>query len=93
MIQADKQPATFPKLFEQYGARMTIEEGGKVLRLCDYDAKLMIREKVLVPLGKPARNAVKWFSTYTVAELSENTDWLSRMTKVCQQRGINRNKD
>jgi hypothetical protein len=49
------------------------------------DIQLLMRAKLLKPLGNPARNGVKYFSTCQVLELSRDTDWLHKATASLQK--------
>ena len=81
---SDTQPAAFLALFAKYGARMTLEDIGAVLRINKNDAAHLVAKRLLIPLGNPKRNSVKWFCTYTIAELIQQEDWLGKVVRACQ---------
>jgi hypothetical protein len=53
-----------------------------LLGVQDHDVSVLIGAKLLVPLGKPAFNAPKYFAAVDVMERAANPKWLSTATKV-----------
>jgi|SRR5437667_9010084 len=62
--------------------RLNTSETAVVLGFQEHDIAALIAAKLIVPLGKPARNAPKYFAAAEVAERAGNPDWLSAATKV-----------
>jgi hypothetical protein len=53
-----------------------------LLGVQDHDVPVLVGAKLLVPLGKPAANAPKYFAAVEVAERASNPEWLTQATKV-----------
>src|SRR5438874_4138545 len=63
-------------------ARLNSTEVAVLLGVQDHDVPILICAKLLVPLGKPAANAPKYFAAVEVLERALNPDWLTQATKV-----------
>jgi hypothetical protein len=63
-------------------ARLDARQTAELLGFQEHDIATLIREHLLVPLGKPAANAIKYFSTVEISALAEDRQWLSRATMV-----------
>jgi hypothetical protein len=48
----------------------------------EHDIAPLISAKLLVPLGKPAPNAPKYFAAVEIAERASSPEWLSSATRV-----------
>lgn len=66
-------------------ARISVEQTAELLGFQDHDIPVLIRKRLLNPLGKPAPNAPKWFSSLNILKLVENEEWLSKATKVISE--------
>jgi hypothetical protein len=44
----------------------------------------LVSARLLKPLGKPAQNCVKWYSTEYVVALSRDGGWLDKATATVQ---------
>ncbi len=62
--------------------RIDAKEAAKILGFQKHDIPVLIREKHLKPLGNPAPNSPKWFSSVEILELAVNKDWLNQATKT-----------
>ena len=65
-------------------ARLTPEQVASILGFKTHDIPILIRAKLLSPLGKPAQAAVKHFAKVTILELVGNVRWLTRAEKAIQ---------
>jgi hypothetical protein len=63
-------------------ARLNSTEVAVLLGVQDHDVSVLIGAKLLVPLGKPAANAPKYFAAVEVSERAANPEWLSNATKI-----------
>lgn len=63
-------------------ARLNSTEAAVLLGVQDHDMSVLTGAKLLVPLGKPAANAPKYFAAVEVVERASNPEWLSIATKV-----------
>ena len=63
-------------------ARLNSTESAVVLGIQEHDVPILIGEKLLVPLGKPAPNSPKYFAAVQILALAENVEWLAKATKT-----------
>ena len=61
-------------------ARLNSQETAWFLGFSAHDIPILVLAGFLKPLGHPTPNAVKYFSSATLARLREDTQWLSRAT-------------
>ncbi len=61
-------------------SRLTAEQAGWVLGFQKHEVSILISAGLLKPLGHPAANAPKYFSTLDLNRLKEDVKWLSRAT-------------
>jgi hypothetical protein len=62
--------------------RLNTSETALLLGVQEHDIAPLVAAKLLVPLGKPAQNAPKYFAAVEIAERVSNADWLSQATKA-----------
>jgi hypothetical protein len=62
-------------------ARIDVATTAKLLNFADHDIPILVRNRKLTPLGDPAANAPKWFSTLEILRLTIDPDWLSKATR------------
>jgi hypothetical protein len=74
-------PLSVPRL----PARLDVDQTARLLGFAAHDIPLLVRAKLLQPLGKPAPNAPKYFSSVAIEELHSNQNWLSAATKAVSQ--------
>lgn len=72
----------FLRLLGQLPARLTVEEVAAVLNCQPHDIPTVVAGKLLKPLGKPAANSVKYFSTVDVLEKMKDHNWLDRLSAL-----------
>jgi|SRR5581483_11273851 len=63
-------------------ARLNSTEVAVLLGVQSHDVPILVGAKLLIPLGKPAPNAPKYFAAVEVAERAGNPEWLTQATKV-----------
>jgi hypothetical protein len=63
-----------------------------ILGFHDDDMAILVREKLLSPLGNPLNNSVKCFSSVDVAALRGNVELLSMATEAIYQRNRGKTK-
>jgi hypothetical protein len=66
-------------------ARLTVEQAAWVLGCQPHDVPILIASRLLKPLGNPAANGVKYFSTLEITELAKDRSWLVRVTHAINQ--------
>src|SRR5438477_3440500 len=52
-------------------ARLDVDQVAALLGFAQHDMQILMREKLLQPLGKPAANAPKWFAACTIEQLRD----------------------
>lgn len=62
--------------------RLTAEETAMVLRFSATDISILIGAGLLKPLGRPAKNSVKYFAAVEIARLARDVEFLSKCTKA-----------
>src|SRR5438094_10608517 len=63
-------------------ARLNTTEPSILLGFQEHDIALLIAAKLLLPLGRPAANAPKYFAAVEVVEHAADPRWLAEPTKV-----------
>jgi len=63
-------------------ARLDMEQIADLLGFQKHDIPVLVKAKLLAPLGNPAPNAPKWFASAIILELSKDEKWLSRATRL-----------
>jgi hypothetical protein len=59
-------------------ARLDVACAARVLGFAEHDIPILIRERLLSPLGKPAANAPKFFARVVIEQLACDVDWLNK---------------
>jgi hypothetical protein len=72
--------------------RLNISETALLLGFHEHDIAPLVAAKLLVPLGKPAPNGPKYFSSVDIRAKAENHDWLSQATKAIAKHWLRRNR-
>lgn len=71
--------------------RLNATEAAVLLGFKEHDIAPLIAAKLLVPLGKPAPNAPKYFASVDIVARTENASWLSEATKILAKRWFTKN--
>ena len=62
--------------------RLNVSETALLLGFQEHDIAPLVSAKLLVPLGKPAPNAPKYFAAVEIVERASNSEWLSSATRA-----------
>ena len=74
--------------------RLNQEQVAALTGFQPHDVPLIVKGKLLSPLGEPRRNAVKYYSAATVERVCRDERWLDRATKaILRGRGTAAEKD
>jgi hypothetical protein len=76
----------FLALLGHLPARLTAEQAAWVLNCQAHDIPILVSTRLLKPLGSPQANAVKFFATSDVLELSKDRAWLVKVTNAVSRR-------
>src|SRR5580698_2258582 len=71
--------------------RLNTAETAVLLGFQDHDIAPLVAAKLLVPLGRPAANAPKYFATVEILSCAENREWLSNATKALAKHWATKN--
>jgi hypothetical protein len=73
-------------------ARLNTSEVSVLLGFQEHDIAVLVGEKLLVPLGKPAANSPKYFAATEVVSYCEDSSWLSQATKAIARHWETKNR-
>lgn len=66
-------------------ARLTAEQTAMVLGFQPHDMAILVKARLLKPLGKPARNGVKMFGAESILKLARDSLWLDKATETVRR--------
>jgi len=81
----------FLMVLGQPPSRLTAEQTAWALNCQTHDLPVLVSARLLKPLGNPAPNSIKFFSTADVLELGKDRNWLMRITNIVNQHWHNKN--
>jgi hypothetical protein len=93
---ANRAASSVPEKFallncQRLPARLNTSETALLLGFQEHDIAPLIAAKLLVPLGKPAPNAPKYFAAVEIVERAANSEWLSTATKAIAKHWLRKN--
>lgn len=62
--------------------RLTAEQVAKILGFAVHDIPVLVKHRMLTPLGQPAQRSTKYFAAVEVFKCASDPKWLSKATKV-----------
>ncbi|HUB66840.1 MAG TPA: hypothetical protein VL981_05080 [Candidatus Methylacidiphilales bacterium] len=62
--------------------RLTVPQTAALLGFLPHDIAVLIKKKLLRPLGKPLANATRYFAAHDIERLSSDSAWLSKATQI-----------
>lgn len=72
-------------------ARLNTSEVAILLGFQEHDIAPLVSAKLLVPLGKPAPNAPKYFAAVEIERCAQDADWLSQATRALSKHWLGKN--
>ena len=63
-------------------ARLSVRQTADLLAFKEYEIPVLIRGRLLKPLGDPPHNGHKYFATVDILKHSQNVDWLDRASRL-----------
>jgi hypothetical protein len=75
----------FLSLLGQLPVRLNAEQASWLLNCQTHDIPALMSARLLKPLGNPAQNSIKFFSTADVLELAKDRSWLAKLTNTINQ--------
>jgi hypothetical protein len=73
------------------GARQDVQGAARILGAQDHDIPVLVRARLLKPLGNPTPNSPKYFATCELLRLANDVAWLDRATRAISQHWKNKN--
>ena len=62
--------------------RIDAAQTARILGFSEHDIPILVNVALLKPLGKPARNAIKYFAATDVMEKAKDPVWLGKATQA-----------
>jgi hypothetical protein len=72
--------------------RLNTSEAALLLGFQEHDIALLVAAKLLLPFGKPAPNAPKYFAAVEIAARASDSEWLSSATKQLAKHWLRKNQ-
>jgi len=73
-------------------ARLTVSQAAVLLGFADHDIPLLVRAKLLTPLGNPKPNAPKYYCAAELERRSQDYKWLDKATAAIARHWRNRKR-
>lgn len=73
-------------------ASVDTAQAAAILGFAEHDIPILIRAKLLKPLGNPPPNGCKYFSSSELESLSRDHDWLHKASRVVTQHWKQKNQ-
>ncbi|HOX02165.1 MAG TPA: hypothetical protein P5555_07390 [Candidatus Paceibacterota bacterium] len=73
-------------------ARLDVGQTAQLLGFLEHDIQVLMRARLLKPLGNPAPNGHKFFASAEILQLAQDRSWLDRATKAVSARWQERNR-
>lgn len=73
-----------PNIFnlQRLPARLDVRQVAQLLGFAQYEIPILVRAKLLSPLGNPSQNGVKYYCANEIEALSKQRDWLNAASKA-----------
>jgi hypothetical protein len=72
--------------------RLTAKEAGWLLGFSPYDITVLTSQRLLKPVGRPAQNSTKYYSTTQIERLRGDVKWLDRATALLNRHWREKNE-
>jgi hypothetical protein len=72
-------------------ARINVEDVAMILNVPDGAIRVLIKHRLLEPLGSPRANSVRWFARVTIMRLAQDEKFLHKMTLCLEKHYRERN--
>lgn len=66
-------------------ARLDVQQTAQLLGFADHDIHVLVKVKLLKPLGNPAPSAPKFFAGCEIETCARDPQWLDKATKAVSQ--------
>ncbi|HTR43448.1 MAG TPA: hypothetical protein VMH87_17685 [Pseudomonadales bacterium] len=72
--------------------RINVDQAAQLLGFMPHDIPILIKAKLLKPLGKPVQQAAKYFAAIEVERLAQEEAWLDRATMTIYKYLVGQNQ-
>ena len=72
--------------------RLNTSDTAVLLGIHEHDVPVLVAARLLLPLGKPAANAPKYFAAVEVTARAKDCEWLAEATKVLAKHWLRKNR-
>lgn len=72
--------------------RLNTCETALLLGFQEHDVPVLVGAKLIAPLGKPARNAPKYFAAVEIVQRGNDSKWLGRATSILAKHWQSKNQ-
>ena len=62
--------------------RLTADQAAGILGFAPHDMPVLVKHRLLTPLGQPAQRSTKYFAAVEVFKCAADPKWLGKATKV-----------
>ena len=62
--------------------RLTAEQAAGILGFAKHDITVLVKHKMLTPLGQPSDKSTKYFAAVEVFRCAADPKWLSKATRI-----------
>ena len=62
--------------------RLTADRAAGILGFAPHDMPVLVKHRLLTPLGQPAQRSTKYFAAVEVFKCAADPKWLSKATKI-----------
>ena len=73
---------SFDEWMGKIPGRVHAEDAARILGFADHDIPVLVRHKMLTPLGDPSVKSTKYFAAVEIFKCAKDPKWLSKATKV-----------
>jgi hypothetical protein len=73
-------------------ARLDLPQTAQLLGFSEHDIPVLIRVRLLKPLGNPPPNGHKYFATVELERLAQDPNWLDKATRAVIQHWQGKNR-
>jgi hypothetical protein len=72
--------------------RLNTSETALLLGVQEHDISTLVAARLILPLGKPAPNAPKYFASVEIAANAGNPEWLAQATRALARHWLTKNR-
>jgi len=68
--------------YQRLPARLDVQQTAELLGFMQHEIAVLMKARLLKPLGEPAPNGHKYFSSVEILNLAQDCQWLDKATKI-----------